>query len=117
MSPTLSLLKDGVEAAVMESDMVAPTLGSLPKIQAKFHVPHLINKPQNPIMDTLYLNRTKRARSDVGFLSLPPELALVTGDIRSRNNFLGPNIWEDAARQNARSRVSMISCYIFKHNI
>jgi hypothetical protein len=103
-SQTLSLFNDGVEVGL---DMTAPTLGSLPKIQSKFHVPRLVDKPQNPIMDTLYLNRTKKFHADSGFMSLPPELAIVTGDIQARRDILGLDIWEDTSGTNCRSRVSL----------
>lgn len=113
-SPSPFLLDEGVAAPALEHGTMAP-MGSLPEIQAKYHVPRLVDRPQNPIMDTLYLNRAMKPHLDVGFPSLPPELGKVEDNIRCTQHSEDKNLWEDAVKTNIGSRVSLTECYLLEH--
>lgn len=98
---TLKLLLDSNGAEGLRAE-------DLPEVGPRFHVPSLVDKPQNPIMDTLKLlqdlNLPQRA------LTLPKELEILTTDICAslqRDSDTEGSLWRtgaprDAANTNVR---------------
>ncbi|KAJ3857634.1 gamma-tubulin complex, DGRIP91/SPC98 component protein [Lentinula lateritia] len=89
-----------------ELDSLAP----LPSINARFFVPRFVEKPQDPIMDTLRLN-TSNPSSDSRFRldKIPKELSRIH---RQRIDLESPlseeSVWQNALKLDARGRSSEI---------
>lgn len=88
-------------------------LDLLPPLNARFHIPRLQNKPQNPIIDTLHLWRdTHKAVANSGLLAI--EIALFQS---TPNDWEGIDvadiqlldIWESAATDKRPMKVSRAS--------
>ncbi|KAJ7772683.1 gamma-tubulin complex, DGRIP91/SPC98 component protein [Mycena maculata] len=79
----------------------------LPEFKPRFFVPPMLEKPQNPIMDTLRLTPTKSVPAPLRLQVLPPELASLTFDIQPpRFPKLNDSIWADALKGGlARSEI------------
>lgn len=85
-----------------------PTKGSnqLPRIETRFFVPRLVDKPQNPIMDTLKLASVHTTAPWLPPV-LPMELSIIASTPypqpppRPKN----PNVWYDAMTRNPGIRV------------
>ena len=79
------------------------TMDDLPPILPKFFVPHLTDKPQNPIMDTL------KVSSKTLQPHLPPEVAIISSisdlSLPPRRK---DNIWLEAMTRNSGIRVCLI---------
>ncbi|KAI1796462.1 Spc98 family-domain-containing protein, partial [Ganoderma leucocontextum] len=85
------------------SEDVGKTVVALPELPPNFFIPRLDDKPQNPIMDTLRILQKKPhsiSTSAPPAPSLPPELALLSGDLlkfaQARQSNL-EDIWQSAA--------------------
>lgn len=80
-----------------EFDPSGPKPG-LPGLKLRFFVPPMLDKPQNPIMDTLKL-RTPTVPVPPR-LTLPTELASLTFDPPPK---LNDSIWSDALKSSSKS--------------
>jgi hypothetical protein len=47
---------------------------ALPHIFPRFHIPRLVNNPQNPILDTLKSKRAADASNAIQFTAIPPKI-------------------------------------------
>jgi hypothetical protein len=100
-----------VAMEALEFEMMAP-VERLPQVQPKYHVPHLVDKPQNPIMDALYLNRAGQGHIASGFHPPPLERVIITGEVRSTQCNEDGNLWQHALRTNTGNRVSIEECIL-----
>lgn len=83
----------------------------LPEFKPHFFVPPMLDKPQNPIMDTLKLHSPTVPVPTPLRLGLPTELASLTFDIQPQG-FSKPNdsIWADALKGGLARSVSSLRC-------
>ncbi|PIL34214.1 hypothetical protein GSI_03925 [Ganoderma sinense ZZ0214-1] len=85
------------------SDEAGKTVVALPELPPRFFVPRLDDKPQNPIMDTLRILQKKPHSSSTSTPlapSLPPELALLSGEllkVAQASQIRLEDIWQSAA--------------------
>ncbi|KAJ6476059.1 gamma-tubulin complex, DGRIP91/SPC98 component protein [Mycena vitilis] len=91
--------------SLSESDEYAPST-VLPELNLLFFVPPMLDKPQNPIMESLKL-RTPTAQVPTPLrLGLPIELASLTFDPTTAVPKLDDGIWREAAKSGfARSEI------------
>lgn len=76
-------------------------LDPLPQLKARFHVPTLADKPQNPILDGLSFDvRLESAHTTRHTLnSFPEELAIIITDLTVENPVHNEeSLWIDAAK-------------------
>ncbi|KAF9467451.1 gamma-tubulin complex, DGRIP91/SPC98 component protein [Collybia nuda] len=83
----------------------------LPRIEKRFFVPRLVDKPQNPIMDALKL-ASVRSYTPPPIPALPAELAsIVSTPFQGPSPLpkLGSNVWYDAMMHNPGVRSKVLS--------
>lgn len=83
------------------------SLPPLPPINARFFVPRFVEKPQDPIMDTLRLNASNPS-SDSRFRldKIPKELSLIPGQkIGPKSPLSEEYVWQNALKLDTRGRV------------
>ncbi|KAJ4497219.1 Spc98 family-domain-containing protein [Lentinula lateritia] len=86
------------------------SLPPLPPINARFFVPRFVEKPQDPIMDTLRLNASNPS-SDSRFRldKIPKELSLIPGQkIGPKSPLSEEYVWQNALKLDTRGRSSEI---------
>lgn len=89
----------------IDGDMSLP---ELPSINARFFVPRFVEKPQDPIMDTLKLDASKSSTGDHFRLDLlPKELSIIYEQNVSAKTM--DSVWSDAIKSNVLGRVCGIS--------
>ncbi|KAJ7045832.1 gamma-tubulin complex, DGRIP91/SPC98 component protein [Mycena alexandri] len=78
----------------------------LPEFEPRFFVPQMLEKPQNPIMDTLKLLPIAPVPPPIRLAPLPTELASLAFDPPTRVPKLSDSIWTDAIKGGrARSEI------------
>ncbi|KAI0930359.1 hypothetical protein AcV5_007095 [Taiwanofungus camphoratus] len=86
-------------------------LDTLPDIRPTFFVPRLADKPQNPIMDTLYLLNHGR-KYPILTDRLPIELEVITNDLQlavENSHIMQGNLWDYVATQKAAESSCLMS--------
>lgn len=92
-------------------------LDALLDIRPTFFVPRLAEKPQNPVMDTLYLLNHGR-KYPILTDRLPIELEVITNDLQLavENSYITQgNLWDYVATQKAAESVRKI-CLALRSN-
>ncbi|KAJ4483487.1 gamma-tubulin complex, DGRIP91/SPC98 component protein [Lentinula aciculospora] len=90
------------------------SLPPLPPINARFVVPRFVEKPQDPIMDTLKLNASNSSSGDSHFRldHMPQEISLIyKKQLAPELHPSKESIWQEALKFDVRGRSSQVHCW------